>query len=737
MNNYGIKISHQPGFYQSGIQLSISAEDKYGVKIFFTKNGDIPDLSSNQVKNFIKIDSTTALTLAVSRGNKLIDTFFCGTYFIDFKSALPVTTIIIPSSSLFNPISGIYLGGLNADNTTYGNCWKDIEKPAFFEYFSENRDQIISQYCGLKIFGGMTRQNKEKSLRVIARKKYGKGKFKGDIFKTKKIQSFNSLVLRISGNDFLGTRFLDMMCSSLAKDMDIDYMAYQPSVLFVNGKYWGIHNVREKIGDDYLSTNHGADISKTDLLIGNASPKTGNSSSYNSLINFLNTQDPNSNYFIDSVSSKMDIDNYFKFVILQIHIVNVDSRGNIKFWRSSNLDGKFRWIFYDSDLSFSSPNLNFLEKRVSPVQTDWYNPVWTTVILRKLIQNEELKNRFINQYCYLLSTVLSNDTIQSRISYFRNWILPEIDRHLKRKDFNQSRNSWEDKIGRLRNFSETRKQVSIDNLKSVLHLKNTYELNIGSNVPYNYFTVDLSGNKNRNSPFKGNFFNGIPLPLFVSYVHPLYQFIKWSDGDTSRYKRCLVDNQKNVKLDLVFSKSEKSNDFQSWKIAAIKTAEHKNNPWIFIQSNGSDKKNFLGYINLPILETEYKINAVSAENNIIITADSALWKKEHPTFFGTIVEIANFELTSDHIEYYLLDCNHKIIDSISNFPSTSNSNQNHFFIIRNGDKLEYSVIEPQFSKKTKAYSSSKISFYTIILLLLIGLIFFINKKYKQNKKTAK
>ena len=48
----------------------------------------------------------------------------------------------------------------------------------------------------------------------------------------------------------------------------------------MNGKYWGIHNVREKVSTDFLLSNHGAEPLSTDLLYGNGAVKAGNNKRY-------------------------------------------------------------------------------------------------------------------------------------------------------------------------------------------------------------------------------------------------------------------------------------------------------------------------------------------------------------------------------------------------------------------------------------------------------------------------
>ena len=52
---------------------------------------------------------------------------------------------------------------------------------------------------------------------------------------------------------------INMLIYSPEGGMDIDYQAYRPSILYLNGSYMGIHNIREKIDEHYIESNFGID----------------------------------------------------------------------------------------------------------------------------------------------------------------------------------------------------------------------------------------------------------------------------------------------------------------------------------------------------------------------------------------------------------------------------------------------------------------------------------------------
>ena len=113
-----------------------------------------------------------------------------------------------------------------------------------FELFDENKINQVSADVEIKIFGGWSRGNDQKSLSIFG---LNGDKINYKLFKSLDLEDFSSIVLRNSGNDWGSTMLRDGFMHTLANDLNIDNLAYEPAVLFLNGEYWGIHNIREKI----------------------------------------------------------------------------------------------------------------------------------------------------------------------------------------------------------------------------------------------------------------------------------------------------------------------------------------------------------------------------------------------------------------------------------------------------------------------------------------------------------
>lgn len=521
--NDSISISDKSGFYK---EFYLKASSKYGVLVFET-DGSEATINSKPFKDSLLLKSSAIIRFGVKFDNRIIykKTNF---YLIDFESTFPILSISTPPKNLYNSRSGIYVKGPNAwqDSSGYwinANYTKKWEKKSNINYITSDGEEVINQNAGLRIFGGMSRHRKEKSLRIIARNEYGKSRFKYSFFKNRSNNKYKHLIIRNSSSDAYHTRFRDVLSTQLSKNLDIDIQEFQPVNLFVNGEFWGVYNLRERIGQHYLKYNFGAEIEESNLLQGLYTADHGSNESYKKLLSFIKKNNLKNEKNLDSLNSMMDIRNFINYQVAQIYLSNKDYMGNIRFWQPKN-GGKFRWIMYDTDLGFgysNNANVNFLKMRLSPYQTTWHNRQWSTLILRKLLNNKDLKNEFINQICYSLSTVFEPKNINRLIDSLRTLYKPELMRHFRLVRGDSL--NWEKSINKIRDFSKVRPDVLLKNTQNQFNLDDKFVLNISIDSLHNG-NVLINGNNYLKNKFSGVFFKSIPIPIEIT-PNPLYKIV--------------------------------------------------------------------------------------------------------------------------------------------------------------------------------------------------------------------
>ena len=154
-------------------------------------------------------------------------------------------------------------------------------------------------------------------------------------------KNYKNLRLRVSGQDWRETHLRDALMHNLVISTNIDIQAYQPAVMYLNGKYWGIYNIREKFNKNYIFQHH--NVEKIDALEQNSKIIYGDDQAYNELLDFIRNKNLNDDKNWEWIEKNVDINNFIDYYCAQIYFAIHDWPGNnIKYWKSST--GKWRWF---------------------------------------------------------------------------------------------------------------------------------------------------------------------------------------------------------------------------------------------------------------------------------------------------------------------------------------------------------------------------------------------------------
>lgn len=468
------------GFYTGSQVIELSTISPTAV-IKYTLDGSKPTDVSTIYTGLINIDSTTVIRARTFDIDYLPSPVITHTYFIDETVTLPVISIATDPDNLWDNDIGIYAWGDNYDPDHppyYGaNFWEDWERPISLEFYETDGSLGFSLNAGVEIYGGVTVAAPQKSLAIYAKDKYGTDEINYKIFNDKSVNTFKRLVLRNSGQDWPLTMFRDgMMQTLLVGQTDIDYQAYRPAIVFLNGEYWGIYNIREKIDGYYPESNYDIAHNNIDLLNhdnDDVNIMEGDDVHYDSLLDFINTNDMTLTANYEYIETQMDVNEYLNYQISEIYFANEDWPGvNVKFWRPKTADGKWRWILFDTDFGFNigqgygEYDCNMLEHATATDGPSWPNPPYSTFLFRKLLENADFRNDFIQRFAAYLNTAFDPDRVIGIIDNLKSNIEPEIPRHsdmwggqpdnfMGFTSFSDEI-EWETNIDVMRNFAEER-----------------------------------------------------------------------------------------------------------------------------------------------------------------------------------------------------------------------------------------------------------------------------------------
>jgi hypothetical protein len=149
-----------------------------------------------------------------------------------------------------------------------------------FSLFNPDGELEVEFNAGIKIFGGWSRGNAQKSFAFFARGQYGLSEFNYPFFSELNYSKFQSFTLRNSGNDWLKSQIKDAAVTSLMFGTDLEYQSHKSVASYVNGDYWGIYKIREKVNEHFIASKANVSADDIDLLTNDAEVVHGTNEDY-------------------------------------------------------------------------------------------------------------------------------------------------------------------------------------------------------------------------------------------------------------------------------------------------------------------------------------------------------------------------------------------------------------------------------------------------------------------------
>lgn len=596
------EFSAESGFYNDAFSLKISADQN--TVIHYTLDGTDPtdkspvykgELQINDVsgsKNIYSAISTTVLpgyfcTPAVSKVPKAVivraaafdqqgnsSSVVSKSYFVgyqnksDYYGKVPVISLVTDPSNLFDYNDGIYVTGAKYDEwlAAGGDPTKtpDQEKPANYQekwekissmtYFNPDGTQAFAQDVGIRIHGGASRCVMQKSFNIYARKEYGSGSIKYDLFKDLNAESdgaainkFNSLMLRNGGNDCAFTKIRDPFIQELVADRNMGTQASQPCILFIDGEYWGVYNMREKFSDDYIKSHY--DVKKDDVIvIKNNELDEGNKDDiqyYYDLINYAVANDLSDDAKYEKITEMMDIQSFIDYFCSEIYIANHDwVSNNFSLWRSRNIDesnpyadGKWRWLMFDTEYSSG-----MYQKYLTAYDRDSFKFVMSergsnsiAKLFKSLMKNNDFKKQFVISFMDIANNNFDSQKTSALLSsYSDEYRSMMIDYFLRysSKTTTAAGEFFDNQVSLINNFFNKRYDYITAQMKTALDLSGNLTdvtlKNTGSGkIKLN--TIESSENE-----WTGKYYTDYPINITAdpSEGYAFKEFRVTSDGKT-------------------------------------------------------------------------------------------------------------------------------------------------------------------------------------------------------------
>ncbi|MBU1114909.1 MAG: CotH kinase family protein [Bacteroidetes bacterium] len=629
-------LGKEHGFYSTPFFLDISNPNSVGT-IRYTLDGSEPTKYSTIYTNQLVVSGISVIRAKIFADSLLPSKTETHTYFINTDINLPIISLTTNPDNFFSSDSGIYVLGPNAETVLpyYGaNFWQDWERPIHVEFFEDNYEFGFAVDCGVKISGKWSRANPIKSLAFFLKDEYGFQEIDYKIFPNSDINKFHNFVLRNSGSEWNRSYFRDALMHEIVSPLDIDKQNYRPVVVYLNGQYWGIHNLREKINEHYLESHHNIPKDDINILENNIQLVQGETGNYEQFYYSLQNLNMSTDAAFEYINSKIDVNEFIDYYLAEIFFDNQDWPGNnIKYWQQKSTNSKWRWILFDTDFGFGlwdsqAYNRNTLTFALEKNGDDWPNPPWSTYLLRKFLENETFKNLFISRYSTYTNTIFLPESINSIVTDISTRISSEMPAHFNKWGGNYA--NWLREISSMKNFANYRSTFLSSHFMNYFGISGQFQLNINQDITKG--TVEITDYKIEESSWSGNYFDNIPLKI-TAVPFPEYVFSHWEGDIASSENPINITASEKLNISPVYI-PDSDTQIVINEINYNSSDTFNPDDWIELYNYSTEPIDLSGWIfkdedPVPVF-TIPENTFIDSEGYIILCRDSLLFKSKFP-----------------------------------------------------------------------------------------------------------
>jgi len=512
-----VEFSIEGGFCTGNQILTLTGPSPSAV-IRYTTDFSTPHSDSLPYNAPLPIDQTTIIRARAFQTGLLPGGITTNTYFFnEADGALPIISLVADPDTLWGETIGIYQNG-----------HKQREIPVSLEYFEADGERGFKVNAGARLAGMNIWRLAQKPFSIYMRNRYGDDAINYHLFDSKVIGHFERITLRNGGDDWDEAMLRDAMTEQLLKgQMSNGVQAYSPSVLFLNGQYWGIHNIRERFDKQYFAANYDLDPGNIDHLeYTYTGPNTislvtlkGDQSHYLTMMNIVENRDLSDESVYKKVSELMDIDSFIDFAIVELYVCNPSWRHNREWWRPRTSDGQWKWLIPDLDRGFYWSNVD--DDILPEFRADY-------PLFDRLVQNAGFRNRFVQRFAAHLNSTFSSARISAIVDELSGRIAPEMESHSERwRDGGGvlSVDDWHSYLDEIKDFSTARSGYVFQDLDQAFDLNGTVPLTLNVNQPGAGRIIVNDVPMLEDAP-TGTYFSGIYLQI-AAVPNPGFEFERW------------------------------------------------------------------------------------------------------------------------------------------------------------------------------------------------------------------
>jgi len=526
-------FSVSSGLYDSNVPVTISNPNPSESVIRYTLNGSDPTITSTLYTGSVINISASGVIKARAFSDVLLPSpIAVSSYLIGINHTTAVLSVVTDNVNLYGD-SGIF------------DHWEsDWEKSAYVEYFDNEDNLIFSQAAGMQIDGGAggSRSQPQHSFRIeLDHSVLGTAPIDYPLISGRPQRTkYSKIYLRNGSNQYLTLPYKDAtLVTSLGAETKNFYSAMEPISVYINGQYFGLYELREKIDDEYFEVYEDANADSLDVLTLSywynlvLRASVGSTDRFYSAYNEFVAIDPAQESFWDDADQYFDMEQYVDYIIGEAYAGNTDwPYNNIKMYCSDKTNNRFRFGLIDLELclqpngwtSASDDPITFLFERDPNIP---YINIWL-----RGIQNARFKNYFINRFADIMNTAYKSDRILDIENGFYLKMAAEMPKEYARwgdpgnisgqmSEFNERHNT-------LRSELNARTSYVRQYINSGFDLDGQVEVTLNT-IPEGAGKIRISTVIPESLPWTGVYFNGNPVTI-TAIANNGYEFLHWNDN---------------------------------------------------------------------------------------------------------------------------------------------------------------------------------------------------------------
>ena len=399
------------------------------------------------------------------------------TFLNEGTHSLPILSLITSEKGLFSEDKGIMNMGMDAwhnvgfylpfweRNANYKRRGEQSKRETYWQLI-EKGIVVFEAKADLQVSGNATRSFPQKSFKLKANRLYGYTEFKYPFFGKKGIKKYASLVIRNSGNDNTKTLFADLLMHQLAEKSNVLVQKGMPIVLYMNGNYWGIYNLRERIDLEMIAAYEKAKPAEVTILEGGGGLlKDGHKSDQEQFLKLIETlRSKEQVHDLASIENIIDLNSFIDYIIFETYFGNGDWLHNNALWYRAD-KGRWKWVLNDLDYALTYQGQNNVTKNYFDYLSA--NRTVNATLYNYLVGIESFRTRLKTRAVEVLKTNLSEKAVTKKVKKLKMSIDAEINWHINRWTNNLSKKTWEDNVQANLDFLIRRNQIYLKQIEAL------------------------------------------------------------------------------------------------------------------------------------------------------------------------------------------------------------------------------------------------------------------------------